>query len=40
MFGTIDKRPVFEAYVARLNARPASVRANQINEAYVKSRAV
>jgi glutathione S-transferase len=40
MFGTIDKRPVFENYVARLHARPAPVRANQINEAYVKSRAV
>jgi glutathione S-transferase len=40
MFGTIEKRPVFEAYVALLYARPASVRANQINEAYLKSRAV
>jgi glutathione S-transferase len=39
MFGTIEKRPVFEAYVARLYARPAAVRANQINEAYLKSKA-
>lgn len=40
MFGTIEKRPVFETYVARLFARPASVRANQRNDAYVKSRGV
>ena len=39
MFGTIEKRPVFEAYVARLYARPAYERANQLNEAYLKSRA-
>lgn len=36
MFGTIDKRPVFADYVARLYARPAAVRANQINEAYLQ----
>jgi glutathione S-transferase len=30
-FGTLEKRPVFEAYVARLQARPAAVRANQID---------
>ena len=40
LFGTIEKRLVFETYVARLNARPASVRANQINEAYLKSRSL
>jgi len=39
MFGTIEKRPIFVAYVARSYARPASLRANEINEAYVKSRA-
>jgi len=39
MFGTIEKRPVFEAYVARLYARPAYERANQLNDAYLKSRA-
>ena len=33
MFGTIEKRPVFEAYVARINARPAAQRANQLNAA-------
>jgi glutathione S-transferase len=31
MFGTIDKRPVFVDYVARLEARPAFVRASAIN---------
>jgi len=34
-FGTIEKRPVFEAYVARLQARPAAVRANQIDDALM-----
>lgn len=34
-FGTIEKRPVFEAYVARLNTRPAAVRANQIDDALI-----
>lgn len=34
-FGTIEKRPVFEAYVARLNARPAAVRANAIDDALI-----
>jgi glutathione S-transferase len=29
MFGTIDKRPAFERYVARLTARPAFARARQ-----------
>jgi glutathione S-transferase len=38
LFGTIEKRPVFEAYVARLYARAAYTRANQINEAQIKSR--
>lgn len=37
MFGTLEKRPIFEAYVARLNARPAALRANQINEMRLKS---
>ncbi|WP_293679047.1 glutathione S-transferase family protein [uncultured Phenylobacterium sp.] len=31
-FGAIEKRPVFEAYVARLDARPAAIRANQIDD--------
>jgi glutathione S-transferase len=38
MFGTIEKRPVFEAYVARLSARPAAVRANRINEMFLQAR--
>jgi glutathione S-transferase len=31
-FGTIEKRPVFESYVARLQARPAYVRASGIDD--------
>jgi len=31
-FGTLENRPVFEAYSARLNERPALIRANQIND--------
>lgn len=34
-FGTLEKRPAFEAYVARLLARPAAVRANQIDDALI-----
>lgn len=37
MFGTIEKRPVFEAYAARMQARPASQRADRINEARLKA---
>lgn len=37
LFGTIEKRPSFEAYAARLVARPAYVRAVQINEARPRS---
>lgn len=33
MFGTLDKRPAFEAYVARLQQRPAAQRANALNGA-------
>jgi glutathione S-transferase len=32
-FGMIDRRPAFEQYVARLSARPAAVRAQQIDDA-------
>ncbi len=39
MFGTIEKRPVFEAYVGRVYARPAALKTNRINEAYLKSKA-
>jgi glutathione S-transferase len=34
-FGTIEKRPAFEAYVAPLRERPAYVRAMQIDDALV-----
>lgn len=34
-FGTLERRPAFEAYVARLQARPAAVRANQIDDALL-----
>ncbi|WP_420473358.1 glutathione S-transferase family protein [Noviherbaspirillum sp. ST9] len=37
MSGSIDKRPVFEAYVGRLYARPAWQRANAINNDFLKS---
>jgi glutathione S-transferase len=32
-FGTIEKRPSFEAYSARLRERPAAVRASQLDDA-------
>ncbi|MGH8560174.1 MAG: glutathione S-transferase family protein [Methylococcales bacterium] len=38
MFGTIEKRPLFEAYVERLHARPAAQKASCINEDYLKNR--
>jgi glutathione S-transferase len=34
-FGTIEKRPAFERYFERLSARPAAVRARQIDEALM-----
>jgi glutathione S-transferase len=34
-FGTIEKRAAFERYWARLNARPAKQRADQIDNALV-----
>lgn len=37
MFGSIDKQPLFEDYVARLQARPAAIRANQINADKMKA---
>ena len=36
MFGTIDKRPAFERYVARLTARPAFARARQLDDALMQ----
>lgn len=38
MFGTIEKRPAFEAYVARHHARPAALAADRINEAWLAQR--
>lgn len=32
MFGTVDKRPAFESYVARLHDRPAAKRATEIDD--------
>ncbi|PWQ95479.1 glutathione S-transferase family protein [Leucothrix pacifica] len=32
MFGTIDKRPLFEAYAERMSARPALQRSEQMNQ--------
>jgi glutathione S-transferase len=34
-FGTIDKRPAFEAYVARISGRPAAIRAREIDDALI-----
>ncbi len=36
MFGTMDKRQAFVDYFARISARPAAVRANQLDDALVK----
>jgi glutathione S-transferase len=33
MFGSIDKRPAFEDYFGRLQARPAAIRANALDDA-------
>jgi glutathione S-transferase len=33
MFGTLEKRPAFEAYSARLRERPAAKRAHELDEA-------
>jgi glutathione S-transferase len=34
-FGTIDKRPAFESYSARLLSRPAAVRAREIDDGLI-----
>jgi glutathione S-transferase len=36
-FGTIEKRPAFERYFERLSARPAALRAREIDEALTAS---
>jgi glutathione S-transferase len=38
-FGSIEKRPAFEAYVARTGGRPAAVRAREIDDALIAARA-
>jgi glutathione S-transferase len=35
MFGSIEKRPAFEDYFARLQARPAAKRANELDDALM-----
>jgi glutathione S-transferase len=35
MFGTFEKRPAFERYWARISARPAAVRAREIDDALI-----
>jgi glutathione S-transferase len=35
MFGSIEKRPAFETYFGRLAARPASIRAREIDDAII-----
>ena len=39
LFGSLDKRPPFEPYVQRLNARPAAMRAFELDEALRRVRA-
>ena len=38
MFGTIEKRPAFERYWARISARPAAKRADAIDDALMAER--
>lgn len=35
MMGGVEKRPTFEAYVGRLQSRPAAVRANELDDALM-----
>lgn len=35
-FGTLEKRPAFEAYVARLQQRPAAIRARELDDALIE----
>ncbi|MER2267029.1 glutathione S-transferase family protein [Methylobacterium oxalidis] len=37
-FGTLEKRPAFESYVARLTDRPAAIRARGIDDALLAER--
>jgi len=38
-FGTLEKRPAFEAYAARLLSRPAAKRAREIDDALIPKKA-
>ena len=38
-FGSMDKRPAFEAYWERISARPAAVRAREIDDALIAAAA-
>lgn len=37
-FGTVEKRPAFEAYWARLSERPAAVKARELDDALIAKR--
>ena len=39
MFGTLEKRPAFEAYWKRIGNRPAAIRAREIDDALVPPKA-
>jgi len=39
MFGTLEKRPAFEAYWQRIGNRPAAIRAREIDDALVPPKA-
>ncbi len=39
MFGSIPKRPAFEDYFTRLQARPAAIRANELDDALMPKEA-
>ncbi|MEZ0170909.1 glutathione S-transferase family protein [Microvirga sp. TS319] len=38
MFGTLEKRPAFEAYWQRISSRPAAMRAREIDDALAAAR--
>ncbi|WP_414470841.1 glutathione S-transferase family protein [Microvirga sp. M2] len=38
MFGTLEKRPAFEAYWQRISSRPAAIRAREIDDALAAAR--
>jgi glutathione S-transferase len=38
MFGTMEKRPAFERYFARISSRPAALTAREIDDALMPAR--